>query len=217
MTHIDCNVISDLLPLYIDKACSEQSEDLVESHLQSCEKCQKLYNEMTMTISAGLKSPELESKKIFLNACKNLFGIIIATVAMISCFVINANGAWDGGPADAGGFFTSAIYVIFWGVFSVISRKYSPLNKTAFVISLLTFISSVNGLIWRVLDSGGFISAFISVFASIPFYGLRLLMDWTGLYMAATVLSLVWLIYTGVNMRKLERSMCDKQQNKQGI
>lgn len=213
MTHIDCNVISDLLPLYIDKVCSQESADLVKFHLQSCEKCQKLYNEMTTTISADLKSPEFDSKKIFLNVCKNLFGIMIAVIAMISCFAINASGAWEGGSADVGEFITSSVYVVFWGVFSVVSKKYGPFIKTAFVVSLFTFISSVNGLLWTILDSGGFIAAFISVFTSIPFYGLRLFMDWTGLYIAAAIVSLAWLIYTGVNMKKLERTMCDKQQN----
>ena len=33
MNHVHCNIIKDLLPLYIDKALSRESVELVESHL----------------------------------------------------------------------------------------------------------------------------------------------------------------------------------------
>ena len=48
--------------------------------------------------------------------------------------------------------------------------------------------------------------AILSVFSSIPFYGLRFFMDWTGLYVIATALSLAWLIYTWHSKRKLEHT-----------
>ena len=35
----DCDVIRDLLPLYADKACSENSQKIVEEHLQECPDC----------------------------------------------------------------------------------------------------------------------------------------------------------------------------------
>lgn len=41
----------------------------------------------------------------------------------------------------------------------------------------------------------------------LPFYGLRLLMDWTALYAVATVISIVWLIYAGRNLRKHQKSL----------
>lgn len=207
MNKIHCNVIGDLLPLYIDKVCSKESAELVEEHLQSCERCKKLFDEMNTGISADIKAPDFESKVIFRNACKNLFGIIIAIALMISCFVINIGGAWEGGPARIGHLVVTIIYLIFWGVFTVISRKYSPLIKISFVISLLTFISSANGLVWKMFGQGGFVSAFISIFTSIPFYGLRSFMDWSMLYVAATVLSLCWLIYTILYMKKLKKHL----------
>ena len=39
--HITCDVIQDLLPLYADACCSEQSKRIVEEHLTACEECQK--------------------------------------------------------------------------------------------------------------------------------------------------------------------------------
>ena len=43
MNKLDCAVIKDLLPLYVDDVCSEKSKDLIEEHLAICEDCQKYY------------------------------------------------------------------------------------------------------------------------------------------------------------------------------
>lgn len=42
MKRTDCNVIVDLLPLYEDGCCSEESRRLVEEHISVCEQCRKL-------------------------------------------------------------------------------------------------------------------------------------------------------------------------------
>ena len=42
----DCDMICDLLPLYIDSACSKASSDAVEQHLAECESCTSLYKDM---------------------------------------------------------------------------------------------------------------------------------------------------------------------------
>jgi hypothetical protein len=36
---VKCAVVEDLLPLYIDEVCSEESREIVEEHLAECEKC----------------------------------------------------------------------------------------------------------------------------------------------------------------------------------
>ena len=36
-----CNVIRDLLPLYADKVCSEDSKEMVEEHLAECKECKQ--------------------------------------------------------------------------------------------------------------------------------------------------------------------------------
>lgn len=38
---ITCDVIQDLLPLYEDECCSEESKKIVENHLKECESCRK--------------------------------------------------------------------------------------------------------------------------------------------------------------------------------
>ena len=182
MKKIECYIVQDLLPLYIDHACSKQTTEDIEGHLQSCESCKKLYEEMSSDICSALQTPEFDSRKIFRHAKKSVLAIILALAAVISCFVI------------------------FWSVFSVRSRGYVPLIKVSFAISCITFVSAAAGLIARALHIGGFITGILSVFSSIPFYGLRFFMDWTGLYVIATALSLAWLIYTWHSKRKLEHT-----------
>lgn len=43
---LSCDVIQDLLPLYVDQACSEDSTGLVEEHMAECEVCKQTYDAM---------------------------------------------------------------------------------------------------------------------------------------------------------------------------
>lgn len=44
--NISCEIIRDLLPLYVDEVCSGDSRDLVENHLAGCENCRAELNDM---------------------------------------------------------------------------------------------------------------------------------------------------------------------------
>ncbi|MCH5198823.1 MAG: zf-HC2 domain-containing protein [Oscillospiraceae bacterium] len=43
---MECNIVNDLLPLYIDDCCSEESAELVKKHIESCKTCNALYKRM---------------------------------------------------------------------------------------------------------------------------------------------------------------------------
>lgn len=43
---MDCNIVRDLIPLYIDGCCSEESRKLVEDHIEICPACRELLEEM---------------------------------------------------------------------------------------------------------------------------------------------------------------------------
>ncbi|MGM9608214.1 MAG: zf-HC2 domain-containing protein [Oscillospiraceae bacterium] len=47
MKSTPCEVIRDLLPLYIDGCCSGESRQLVEEHLEQCADCRRTWQEMT--------------------------------------------------------------------------------------------------------------------------------------------------------------------------
>ena len=47
MRSVDCDVIKDLLPSYIDKISSASTNNLIEKHLQTCKSCNKALNDMS--------------------------------------------------------------------------------------------------------------------------------------------------------------------------
>ena len=71
---ISCNVIEDLLPLYVDEAASEDSRQLVEEHLKGCPSCRKMLEEIKKDNQLGTDhriSPE-ENKKAEIQSLKNI-------------------------------------------------------------------------------------------------------------------------------------------------
>ena len=38
---MNCNIIKDLLPLYVDSCCCEESAKAIEEHIKNCEECGK--------------------------------------------------------------------------------------------------------------------------------------------------------------------------------
>ena len=43
---MNCEIIKDLIPLYIDGCCSEESSEAVKNHVENCCECSKLIEEM---------------------------------------------------------------------------------------------------------------------------------------------------------------------------
>ena len=46
MREINCNIIQDILPLYVDEVVSDDTKEMVDEHLQHCGQCQKEYVSM---------------------------------------------------------------------------------------------------------------------------------------------------------------------------
>lgn len=61
----NCEVVQDLLPLYIDNVCSDESRRVVTEHLESCDVCKKLYEDMRNPVKQDLSEPELDSRQAF--------------------------------------------------------------------------------------------------------------------------------------------------------
>ena len=60
-----CEVIQDLLPLYIDNICSSESRRMVSEHLESCAGCRLLHENMLRSVAQEQAEPELDSKQAF--------------------------------------------------------------------------------------------------------------------------------------------------------
>ena len=94
---LPCNVIVDLLPLYKEDICSEETRSLVEEHIRGCEDCRQLCETMTLPEPEKKVVPdEAETfKKVGRKLKKSRFTKVMS-VLMCICLVLFAgvNGAW---------------------------------------------------------------------------------------------------------------------------
>ena len=58
---LTCNIVQDLLPNYIEKLTSDETNYAMEQHLASCGKCKEIYGNMTLDIDVE-KPPTTELK-----------------------------------------------------------------------------------------------------------------------------------------------------------
>ena len=67
---LSCNIILDLLPLYYDQVCSDETKALVEEHLSSCESCREALKSMSGELP--IPKQDIESVEILKNIKKEL-------------------------------------------------------------------------------------------------------------------------------------------------
>ncbi|WP_019155774.1 anti-sigma factor family protein [Robertmurraya massiliosenegalensis] len=65
-----CNLVRDLLPLYVEGDCSPVTNKLVKNHLQSCKECRELYDLMKTPIEIDPAVPDDESEVVVDNQRK---------------------------------------------------------------------------------------------------------------------------------------------------
>lgn len=94
---IDCNLIRDLLPLYIDGLCSPETGEQIKAHLAACPSCQREYEQMKAaprvpvadaerkTFAEGLKTL---TRKLTLKHLRNLLiaAVVLCVIALDALF-----------------------------------------------------------------------------------------------------------------------------------
>lgn len=58
-----CRIVEDLLPLYHDGVCSDESKQMVEEHLSQCEECRKLLNQIEGELVEPAKETDIKILK----------------------------------------------------------------------------------------------------------------------------------------------------------
>lgn len=90
----DCEIIRDLLPLYVDDICSEKSRELVDEHLRECPECGSLLDRLKRTeIENGLKAEKEDAISYGVRKFKQLSartGITASGLFMIPLLVLLA-------------------------------------------------------------------------------------------------------------------------------
>ena len=88
-----CEIVQDLLPLYVDGACSESSAEMIKEHLETCADCRAIYEQMCSHTSEDILQTEkdgviarhekIEKKK----SRRKIIGVSLLSVLL--CFVIS--------------------------------------------------------------------------------------------------------------------------------
>lgn len=91
--NIECEIIRDLLPSYIEKVTSNETNEAVEEHLDTCNTCKKYYENMTKDINIEKVEDEKEIKDM-LKKAKTMYvlkGIFFAAclLSIVVPFIVN--------------------------------------------------------------------------------------------------------------------------------
>lgn len=83
----DCGIIDDLLPLYADGVCSDESKFAIEAHLASCEACQMKLKRMQSDTVVSETSKSVDAitvakfaNKVRKHRIKLVFGVVALSV-----------------------------------------------------------------------------------------------------------------------------------------
>ena len=87
----NCALVKDLLPLYIDELCSEETGEFIREHLDECEDCRKDYNAAAVVITPTEidDTPVKPFRKIRFEIIKRVI-IIVACLAVVGALVYGA-------------------------------------------------------------------------------------------------------------------------------
>ena len=92
-----CGIIKDLLPLYVDQVCSDESKELINEHLPECKECKSYMDSLreSQAVEAVAYDEETERRKVkmmlemkkkllFRNILVAVFTVLILGVACTS-------------------------------------------------------------------------------------------------------------------------------------
>lgn len=86
MNRVSCEIIQDLLPLYCDGVCSEESRELIQSHICDCDRCKEELRLMNLPVNFKEDTVEINAAGAASRAWKKnkrkafRTGIILAAV-----------------------------------------------------------------------------------------------------------------------------------------
>ena len=64
MKDISCNIIEDLVPLYIDDICSDETKKMIKEHLKDCSECQQKLEQMKSNLPLDNMGENFDDSKM---------------------------------------------------------------------------------------------------------------------------------------------------------
>lgn len=152
---MNCSVIQDLMILYADGCCSEESKAIVEEHIKSCDKCKKAFEEMNAVEAVVLEKPKAKA----FTKIKSWKASVMQSVLLFVSFALLVFGVAREAATPSGntnGLWAVAVIIPTTGFLLSLANWYFvrvyPSRKTFSNCSLLATVAFiVIGYIWAVL------------------------------------------------------------------
>ncbi len=156
---MDCNVIKDLLPLYVDECCSEESVKLVAEHLKICESCCRTYNQMRKSCQIHEERPST----VCLHRVSDWKASLLQSAMLFISFAIIALGVILEGSTPTGktnGLWAVALIIPATGyLLSLANWFFVRVYKNRKLFSdgscVATLLITVMGYVWALIHYAG--------------------------------------------------------------
>ncbi|MEG0895422.1 MAG: zf-HC2 domain-containing protein [Oscillospiraceae bacterium] len=169
MSKISCDVCIDLIPLVKDAVASDDSANLVKEHIETCENCKEIYNEIPD------KNISMDNK-IVISKIKKKTYMGIAVIAIILAF-------WGVGLTNTQNVFYNSIVMPLVGALSyIVLRKKTYI--AAFAVIAFSYVQIVVSMIFGRLEYET-VMDFYAVFISPLFW----IMIYIGLFLVGVIIS----------------------------
>lgn len=90
---LDCEIVKDLLPLYVDGMVSDVSKKSIEDHLEHCKDCTEMYQNMDFGLEEEKQPAEVEDVKRFLKKTKQMYFFYglggLSFIAILVCMIVD--------------------------------------------------------------------------------------------------------------------------------
>ena len=88
-----CEIVKDLLPLYVDGMVSDVSKKSIESHLENCTECNEIYHNMAYHLEMETPPTEVSDVKRFLKKTKKMYLLYglgsLSFIAILVCLIVD--------------------------------------------------------------------------------------------------------------------------------
>ncbi len=156
---LDCGIVKDLLPLYVDGMASDISIKSIEKHLEHCKNCNEMYHNMTYNLEIESQSLEIQDVKRFLKKTKRMYlfyGLsVLSFISILVCFIVdlalNKGMTWSLIVGCAVIFADAFIYVLL-----VCKKKKSFIAMVVISIGTFCLLSVIQITIYYLMNVGTF-------------------------------------------------------------
>ncbi|MDE5777327.1 MAG: zf-HC2 domain-containing protein [Lachnospiraceae bacterium] len=170
-----CEIVKDLLPLYVDGLVSDVSKKSIENHLEHCTECNKIYHDMAFHLEMETQPTEVEDVKRFLKKTKKMYLLYglggISFIAILVCMIVdlavNKGITWSLIVGSSCLFADALLYVL-----SICKKNKGCITMAVISIGIFCLLSVIQITRYYLMGTGTF-----WIFR----YGLPILLLWLGI------------------------------------